>query len=139
MHILGSGSTKTQNTHTGSKTADHNLHCVGAHVRSCHSKQGRVTPGLLPEKQELVCSINACMTRPIPRPTCQRRECLAALEMLNRLGTGRLKNYSGIHRPRGLGRLKASACFHRQGNITNHGIPFLFQFCLWDANMIKLH
>lgn len=123
-------------THTYTQTADHNLHCprpLSGSVTACGcpcellSFQTRaMIPGLLPEKQELVCSINTCMTRPIARPTCQRRACQA------RDGeTEELLWYSQTTRPR-LG-------FHRQGDITNHGIPFPFQFCLWDANRIKLH
>lgn len=98
---------------------------AGAHVRSRRSKRGRVIPGLLPGKRESVCSNNTCMTRPVPRPTCQRREGQARDRQTE------LKNYSGIHRPRGLG--SAST-----GEATLHRIPFLFQFCLWDANVTKL-
>lgn len=132
MHILGSGS--TEHTHTakqlmtictvlGRPAAPSQR--AGAHVRSRRSKRGRVIPGLLPGKQESVCSINACMTRPVPRPTCQRRGCQARDRQTE------LKNYSGIHRPRGLG--SAST-----GEATLHRIPSLFQFSSWDANVTKL-
>lgn len=142
MDILGSGSptaaralVQVPSEHCGSFSDTKYLHwqqnswsqsalCssqyVGAHVHSCHSKQGWVIPRLLQEKQDLVCSINICMSMPKSQEKLSG-ESAWQMGMLNSFGTGRTEELlcsSNTKRP---WQAEGFSLPPQAGCITNHG------------------